>query len=139
LPKSILIDAGPIIALFDKSDKYHNDILKWIQTYKGYLYTTWPVLTEVCHMLSFNTQVQIDFLEWVDRGGIRLYQIDFEMLKRIIQLTIKYVDVPMDLADATLIVAAEGLKITEIITIDSDFYAYRTIRNKALKNIFLNP
>ena len=89
-------------------------------------------------MLSFSTKVQVDFLEWVNRGGVRLYQISLDMLERIIQLTKKYADVPMDLADASLILASEKLKIKEIITIDSDFYTYRTVRNKILKNIFLN-
>ena len=61
------------------------------------------------------------------------------MLERIIRLTIKYADSPMNLADASLIVASEKLNIKEIITIDSDFYAYRTLRHKMLKNVFLNP
>lgn len=90
-------------------------------------------------MLGFSTRVQVDFLEWVNRGGVRLFQITSEMLERIIRLTIKYADIPMDLADASLIVASEKLTIKEIITIDSDFYAYRTLRNKMLKNVFLNP
>jgi len=48
----------------------------------------------------------------------------------------KYSDVPMDLADATLIVISEKENIKEIVTIDSDFYIYRNIRNEWLVNIF---
>ena len=43
----------------------------------------------------------------------------------------------MDLADATLIVAAEEHNIKEIATIDSDFYIYRDVRKRYLKNIFI--
>ena len=47
-------------------------------------------------------------------------------------------DVPMDLADASLIVASEDAFVKSIISIDSDFYVYRDIRNQNLKNMFLD-
>ena len=53
--KNTLIDAGPLIALFDKSDNYHNKSLGFIKSFKGNLVSTLPVITEVLHMLSFNT------------------------------------------------------------------------------------
>jgi len=37
----------------------------------------------------------------------------------------KYRDRPMDLADATLVAAAESLDTTRIITLDSDFFIHR--------------
>ena len=55
---------------------------------------------------------------------------------RIIELSQKYSDVPMDFADAALIVISETEKIDEIITIDSDFHIYRNIRKEVLTNIF---
>ena len=47
----------------------------------------------------------------------------------------EYENVPMDLADATLVALAEKLNIFEIATLDSDFNIYRTKENKALKNL----
>jgi predicted nucleic acid-binding protein len=47
---SILIDAGPLIALFDKDDKYHNKIKAFIKNYKFKLITTSAVVTEVTHI-----------------------------------------------------------------------------------------
>jgi predicted nucleic acid-binding protein len=62
----ILIDAGPIIALFDKDDSYHEKIKD-----KGFRFvTTTAVVTEVSHMLDFNVNVQIQFLEWIENDGI---------------------------------------------------------------------
>jgi predicted nucleic acid-binding protein len=55
----------------------------------------------------------------------------------MIELSEKFTDVPMDLADATLIVASEAKGITKIASIDSDFYVYRDIRNKYLTNVFI--
>ena len=59
--RKTLIDAGPMIALFDKSDRYHKHVMKFLKDFDGELVTTWPVVTEVSHMLDFNIKVQIDF------------------------------------------------------------------------------
>lgn len=135
--KSILIDAGPLIALFDKSDSYHPQAVAFVKKFKGTLFTTWPVITEASHLLAFSVKVQIAFLEWINRGGLHLVEIESRHVKRLIALSEKYKDVPMDLADATLIAAAETNNLKEIATIDSDFYVYRDIRKRYLKNIFI--
>ncbi len=133
--KSILVDAGPLIALFDRDNKYHKTVMDFLKTFSGNLLTTWPVITEVTHLLSFNVNVQIDFLEWLKREAVTIISLENEHLERIIQLTKKYSDVPMDLADSSLIVIAELTGITEIISIDNDYYIYRTKSKKALNNL----
>lgn len=135
--KSILIDAGPLIALFDKSDSYHTQSIEFLKNYKGSLLTTWPVVTETSHMLAFSVRTQISFLQWINRGGLHLIEIEYSSISRLIELCNKFEDVPMDLADATLIAAAEERNIKEIATIDSDFYIYRDVRKRYLKNIFI--
>ena len=135
--KNIIVDAGPLIALFDKDDKYHNSVIKFLKTFDGQLITSWPVITEVTHLLSFNVNVQIDFLEWLKREAITIINLENIHLERIIQLSKKYSDVPMDLADSSLIVIAELTNITDIITIDSDYYIYKTKNKKSLNNILL--
>ncbi|HOP64860.1 MAG TPA: PIN domain-containing protein [Spirochaetota bacterium] len=135
--KNIIVDAGPLIALFDKDDKYHNSVLKFLKTFDGQLITSWPVITEVTHLLSFNVNVQIDFLEWLKREAVTIVNLENIHLERIIQLSKKYSDVPMDLADSSLIVIAELTNITDIITIDSDYYIYKTKNKKSLNNILL--
>jgi len=134
--RSILIDAGPLIGLFDRSDRYHLRALAFIEEYQGALWTTWPVITEVSHMLGFSTKVQLAFLEWIRRGGLIIFQLSGEHLERMIDLSEKFKDVPMDLADASLIVASEARGFLEIASIDSDFYVYRDIRNQYLTNVF---
>jgi len=133
--KSILIDAGPIIALFDGSDRYHSMVKDFLKRNTLHLISTWPVITEASHMLDFDNRAQIGLLEWIYRGGIELFQIEMTGVQRILELTKKYHDVPMDLADATLVVAAEKLGIKEIASIDSDFYVYRTTRKEMIKNV----
>ncbi|WP_319563012.1 PIN domain-containing protein [Marispirochaeta sp.] len=133
--KSILIDAGPIIALFNKNDRYHEKILNYIKNYNGKLYSSWAVLTEVSHMLGFSISAQLDFLKWIRTGAIEVINLDYVDIDRIIELSEKYSDVPMDLADATLVVIAEKYEIKEILTIDNDYYIYRTIEKEMLENV----
>ncbi len=135
--KNTLVDAGPLIALFDKSDQYHVKAIQFLKNYKGILHTTWPVITETSHMLAFSVRTQIAFLQWINRGGLHLLETEYSSITRLIELCNKFEDVPMDLADATLIVAAEEHNISEIATIDSDFYIYRDVRKRYLKNIFI--
>ncbi len=132
-----LVDAGPLIALFDKNDQYHERAIAFLKKHHGLLITTWPVITEVSHMLDFSTKTQINFLTWINRGGLQIFDLEFYHVIRMIELSEKFEDVPMDLADATLIVASEAKGVTEIASIDSDFYIYRDIRNKYLVNIFI--
>lgn len=135
--RNILVDAGPLIALFDKSDQYHLKSLRFMKGFHGYLSTTWPVITEVSHMLDFSVKAQLSFLEWINRGGLQVVDLSDQHLFRMTALTEKFSDVPMDLADASLVAIAETLKILEIATIDSDFYVYRDVRNNYLTNVFI--
>ena len=134
--RNTLIDAGPIIALFDRSDQYHSGITDLLGRESFHLISTWPVITEASHMLDFDNRAQVALLEWIYRGGLELQQVDMSGIQPIIDLTKKYNNIPMDLADATLVVTAEILGIREIISIDSDFYVYRTTEKEMITNIF---
>lgn len=134
--QSSIIDAGPLIALFNKDDRYHNKIINFLKDYEGYLYTTWSVVTEVMHMLKSNHQCQINFLKFIERDGLEILNISSKSISRVIKLFEQYYDVPVDLADATLIVLSEQENINNILTIDSDFYIYRNKDNEYIRNIF---
>jgi predicted nucleic acid-binding protein len=137
---SILIDAGPLIALFDRSDKFHEPIKAFLRGFMpdqpSRFVTTLPVLTEVSYMLNFSVNAQIDFFQWVMLRGITLADITQTDIPRIIELTKKYRDRPMDFADATLVVAAEKTGIRSIISIDSDFDIYRLPGKLQIRNVF---
>ena len=133
--QNILINAGPIIALFDKDDKNHEAVKSFLSKSKGHLITTWPVITEASHMLSFNTNVQIDLLTWIQRKAVTIFPLTIDHMERLIELAKKYADLPMDLADGSLVVVSEILNTTNIVTIDADYYVYRTKDRKSFKNL----
>ena len=130
-----IIDSGPLIALFDKNDSYHTQVLNFFKDFKGEFITTWSVITEVSHMLDFNLKVQIDFLKWVELGALQIESIEQNELSHIIKMMSKYTNVPMDLADSTLMYIAQREKIKNIVSIDSDFDIYRTLKKQALCNL----
>jgi predicted nucleic acid-binding protein len=132
--KKLLVDAGPLIALFDGNDQHHDRIVNQLERFDELLTTTWPVITEVSHMLDFSIQAQLDFLEWIQIGGLELISLDHAEIARIRSLMEKYDNVPLDIADASLIVASEHLRTNRILSIDSDFQVFRN----RYKNMLVN-
>ena len=133
--KKILIDSGPLIALFDSSDRYHHEAVNFIKTNKFPLITTLASITETLHLLDFNRNAQIDFLEWVHRGAVEIYNIENSDFNRLKALTEKYRDLPMDFADSCLVYLAEKLNLNTIATIDRDFTIYRIQGRRKFKII----
>jgi len=130
-----LLDTGPIVALFDKSDNFHKKIYNFFQENNYKLYVTWPVITEVSFLLDFNKGTQLDFIRWLETGALQVIDISLFDISILRQFMDKYSDVPMDLADASLMLLYEKLDINKIITLDSDFYIYRNLNGKAINNL----
>ncbi len=133
--KKILLDSGPLIALFDASDKYHSDSVNFIKTNKFPLVTTIASVTETLHLLDFNRNAQIDFIEWIHRGAVEIQNIENNDFGRLKELTEKYRDLPMDFADSCLVYLAEKLNLNTIATIDRDFSIYRIKGRRKFKII----
>ncbi len=124
----ILVDTGYFVALLDPKDKHHALAQQWMQTQVEGWITTWPVVTETCYFLAdrVHIDVALGFLEEIDNGGIALWDIPAVQLSHMRKLLSKYKQLPMDLADASLVMLAEHLGQGRILTTDQrDFGAYR--------------
>ena len=132
----ILIDAGPLIALFHIGDNHHKKIRDFLAKQHCSFISTLAVFTEVSYFLSVNINAQQDFYEWTMHHGVIIADINQNDLPRIIELTKKYSDLPMDFADATLVVTAEKSGIREIISLDKDFDIYRLPGREKIHNIY---
>lgn len=136
-----IIDAGPLIALFDGSDKYHQKTKDRLEQYRkdtrGRLITTWSIITETAYILKTHVHLraQLDFLEWISLDGLEIFELQKGQLSKIIGLQNKYSDLPMDFADAILIIAAETLNISKVFSLDKDFSIYRILGKKRLENL----
>ena len=125
----ILVDTGPLVALFDPKDEHHSRCRKVMSTIKGPISTTVPVLTEAFHILQPASVGSDRLRDFILNGGMSVWDLDQRSLRRAFELMESYADRPMDLADASLIVAAEALETRKIFTIDrNDFQTYRVRR-----------
>ena len=124
----ILVDTGPLIALFDPADAAHQGSVSTLARIEEPLLTTVPVLTEAFHLLRPASLGAIRLMDFVTAGGLHVWFLDEATLRRAFALMVAYADEPMDLADASLVVAAERLRLTKVFTVDRDFAAYRIQR-----------
>ena len=132
--RNILLDTGPFVALLDKSERNHERCVRFFKEFEGRFLTTEPVLTEVLYLLGPSIRAQRAGIEFILKGGAILVPQSQESLRRGLELMEKYKDIPMDFADATLVVLAEEMGITESFTLDGrGFNAYRLHGKKGFK------
>jgi predicted nucleic acid-binding protein len=130
---TVLIDAGPLVALLHASDQDHARCAQALETVRGQLATTWPPLTEAMHLLSFSRRAQDGLLALVERGALQVLDIGANDVPEIRSLMREYASLPMDFVDATLVRVAEREGIRRVFTLDRrDFSAYRMGRGHAL-------
>ena len=69
----------------------------------------------------------------VDAGRLVLHEPSEAEVRRAAKLMGKYQDLPMDLADASIVAAAERLGTRRVFTLDRDFYVYRLTDGSAVE------
>ncbi len=124
----ISIDAGYLIALLDKDDASHAQAVKWSASVDEGWITTWPVLTEALWMLAARVDLRAAqaVMGEVADGNILLWDLAPQLLQSMSTLMHKYRALPMDFADASLVMLADHLGHGRILTTDRrDFGAYR--------------
>lgn len=130
----ILLDTGPIVALFDPADDSHRSCVEVLKTIVEPLGTTIPVLTEAFHLLSPGSLGAANLIHFIADGGLALWFLDPQTMQRSFELMQQYADHPMDLADASLVAMAEAENLHKVFTIDRrDFAAYRIKRGHRLR------
>jgi predicted nucleic acid-binding protein len=130
----ILVDTGPIVALFDRDDQYHTLCLRTLEKFQEPLATTWPVLTECFYLLAFSWEAQEDLWTFLKRGGMELLPMDRTHFSHCRDLMRQFRNLPMDLADASLVAAADELGVAKIFTLDRrDFSTYRFRKTEKFK------
>lgn len=125
MPRRAIVDAGPLVALFNGRDADHGRVECYLRDYAGQLISTLAVYAETMHLLDFRREAQQDFLKWVYNGAVHCIDLTDDDFRRTIELHAKYADRPMDFADATLVAVAERMDINEALTLDGDFRIYK--------------
>lgn len=137
----ILADSGFWVALGNRRDRHHAAaqvaLERWSK--EGFV-STWPVLTEVTHLLAAraNPGQAVAFIEAIARGACAIPEPPDDALVRMHVLMSRYRNLPMDLADASLVVLAEELGEGRILSTDlRDFDGYRWKNTRPFTNLLL--
>lgn len=123
----ILTDAGPLVALIDADEPDHETCVLALQNLPMPMATTWPAFTEAMHSLcrAGGPTGRRALWKLVRGGHLVIADLPQSAIERSDSLMEKYADLPMDLADATLVATAEERNERRIFTLDSDFTVYR--------------
>ena len=125
----IVVDTGPLVALFEPRDHLHAQCRQRLRALRAPLVTTLPVLTEAFHILSPEAQGSQQLRVFIERGGMGVHFSSETELARAFELMENYRDPPMDLADASLVAAAESVGTRKVFTVErNDFESYRVRR-----------
>lgn len=131
---AILVDTGPLYALADEDDKYHDLIKRYVSAVHEALIVPSPVLPEVCYLLLeyLGTEAEVQFLRSLVRREMLLEHPTMKDLERAIEILEKYRDAHFGMVDATIMAMAERLNINTILTLDRrDFGIYRPKHREA--------
>jgi predicted nucleic acid-binding protein len=133
----IIADTGFWIALADKNHQQANHFAK---TTHERLITTYPVMTEVCHisLQRQGIQAQLNFIKMHQLGAFDVFDIPKKDKDRLFLLMQQYADLPMDLADASLVLLAEHLEHGRVLSTDKrDFHTYRWKNRHPFQNLLI--
>jgi len=136
----IIADTGFWLALANRKDKHHDIARTTLASLDEPLISTWPVLTETCHLLlqHLGNRAQQKLIMAHSEGAFEVFQLTRDHSTSIQQYMRKYADLPMDLADASLIILAEHLGHGRILSTDQrDFRTYRWKHRKPFENMML--
>lgn len=136
----VIVDTGFWLALAIESDRYHRLATERLRAIDEPLVTTWPVITETCYLLlsRLGPKEQTTFLAAFAEGAFAAFDLRREHAPRAAELIEAYADLPMDLADASLVILAEDLGHGRILSTDRrDFGTYRWKQRRPFENLLL--
>lgn len=123
--KAVLLDAGPVVALFRSDDPLHGWARETLGTLAPPFFTCEPVLAEATYLLRKVPGAALGVMDLVARGIFQVtFRLDAEILALQTLMT-RYGSVPMSLADACLVRMSELDPKAVVVTVDRHFRVYR--------------
>ena len=123
MAESVLVDAGFLIALLSRRDRYHS----WAVVQSQHRSLPWKtcdaVLSEAFHLLGARGRPSL--ASFLRRGAVVPAFDVADDMSRVLDLMQKYEDIPISMADACLVRMSEVLPDPLLLTTDTDFRLYR--------------
>lgn len=129
------MDTGPLVAYLDAAEPDHARVAPRWDGFTGRLVTSSAVITETMRFVSGAPTGPRALAELVSASAMEVYDLSAPPeLGEAVALMEQYADTPMDFADATLVLLAEALPTSDVLTLDRrGFRTYRTRTGRALR------
>ena len=114
----MLLDTGPIVATLDPADQWHAMCAGALAQYADRCLTSEAVVTEACYFAARSGRSGAIVLDMLLDLGVPIVSVEHRGLRTCARMMDRYVNVPMDFADATLVALAEVFEITTVLTTD---------------------
>ena len=132
----VLIDTGPLVAIFSDEDEHHGRCIEALKALSSPLFTCWPVVTEAAWLLRKRPQSLYRMFGGFDGTFVSFFPLTGDDLTAITAIMRRYEDAGIQFADAALAHLAEREGIRTVFTTDRrDFSIIRLKRNRSLRLI----
>lgn len=135
--QKLLVDSGPLVALFDADDRWHKPVTDYLSKFRGELVTSAANVTEAAWITaSVSDRMLLNLLTWLQRGAVSVHNLELRDFSRIAALSTQYRTLRADFADLALLALAERLKLDRLLTLDKRDFAVLRLRNgRPLRNV----
>jgi predicted nucleic acid-binding protein len=127
----VILDTGPLVALLDARDEYHDWTVERMKLIASPMFTCESVISEALFVLDGAQAALCSVVGLLEKGKIRITQslaLKPER-ERVCEILMTYSNLPASLADACLVRMSENHPKRRVFTLDSHFHIYR--RNDA--------
>jgi predicted nucleic acid-binding protein len=135
----LIVDAGPLYAAADTSDSNHAACNELLNSAPGPLLVPQLVVAEVAYLIGdrLGAQAEVAFAQSIADGELTVEPVLDSEWSRIAELVEQYADLPLGMADASVVALAERHSATEIATLDRRHF--HVVRPKHVDGLILLP
>jgi predicted nucleic acid-binding protein len=136
---TVIADTGPIYALVDRADSWHNRVVKWWKGNTERIVIPVCVLTEVCYLLHtrISPDAEASFVRAIASGDFEIESLEIDDFSRIESIMTKYADIELGFVDAAVAATAERLEAVKVLTTDRRHFS--VIRPRHASSFELSP
>lgn len=132
----VILDTGPLVAALDAGEKHHRWAVEQFKTIRPPLITSEAILTEACHIVRRSDRAVDQIAEYLSSRLIESRCPLSTSPERVFGLIRKFRDVPMSLADASVVALVEQNPDSLVFTMDAHFHVYRQRNRRVIRTIF---
>jgi len=136
---ALVCDTGGVYAIYDADDVHHDAVMTVVEAEPGPLFMPVVLLAEIDYLLNdrLGAEAAFEFLEGVEGGAFTLVDLTPEDVSRCRELVRQYRDLPLGIADASVIATVERLQLQRVLTLDERHF--RTVKPRVFDHLILLP